>query len=281
MSVRQRSGPYRAARPKRQRRLFGLFGRVMNGLTTLRNVFARTCNGVAAREESGTGDKKQSDESRHVVLLQQIFGERIRWRVGTCAGALSTYPSGADVRTSPIVGGALANYASNPGHVAIQPERSHECMFHPGSCRALALRRTAETGCGLNSWRTAGAVTGRVRPEEDNRSRRRPDLQTSAMHVTEDLGKRRYAHEEPRLLSAFFALPQNWAARWVGPIWTVTKRAAASSAASVSLLRDCCATDLLPSHYSSGIGARQKARVEKQYALISARRREACSPICP
>jgi hypothetical protein len=48
------------------------------------------------------------------------------------------------------------------------------------------------------------------------------------------------------ILNAFFALPQNSTARRVGPIRTATKLAAAFSAASVSLLRDCCATDLLP-----------------------------------
>lgn len=47
----------------------------MDGLTALRNVFARTRNGVTAREESGTDDQKQSDESRHFVLLPQIFGD--------------------------------------------------------------------------------------------------------------------------------------------------------------------------------------------------------------
>ncbi|WP_158647011.1 hypothetical protein [Paraburkholderia azotifigens] len=83
------------------------------------------------------------------------------------------------------------------------------------------------------------------------------------------------------VLNAFFALPQNSTVRWVGPVWTATKPAAAFSAASVSLLRDCCATDLLPSHYSGGIGARQKARVFKQCALISARGCEAFSAIWP
>jgi hypothetical protein len=77
------------------------------------------------------------------------------------------------------------------------------------------------------------------------------------------------------ILNAFFAYPQNSAAPWVRPIWTAPKRAVAFSPASVSLLRDCCATDLLPSDYSSGNGARQKARVFKQCAPISARCREA------
>ncbi|WP_157721152.1 MULTISPECIES: hypothetical protein [Burkholderia] len=83
------------------------------------------------------------------------------------------------------------------------------------------------------------------------------------------------------IVSAFFALPHNSTARWVGRIWTATKLTAAFSAASVSLLRDCCATDLLPSHYSDGIDALQKARASKQCSLISPRCREAFSAIWP
>jgi hypothetical protein len=69
----------------------------MDGLTALRNVFARTRNGVAAREESGTSDQKQSDKSRHVVLLPQNV-----WRRNTVAsrnkrGRRAPVRSGADI----------------------------------------------------------------------------------------------------------------------------------------------------------------------------------------
>jgi hypothetical protein len=81
----------------------------MDGLTALRNVFARTRNGVAAREESGTGDQKQSDESRHVVLLSQISGGGRRLRAGTRVGAVHLSGPARTLRMSIIVGETSAN----------------------------------------------------------------------------------------------------------------------------------------------------------------------------
>jgi hypothetical protein len=46
----------------------------MDGLAAFRYVVARSRNSVAAREESGTGDQKQSDESCHAVLLPKVPG---------------------------------------------------------------------------------------------------------------------------------------------------------------------------------------------------------------
>jgi hypothetical protein len=46
----------------------------MDGLAAFRYVLARARNGVAAREERGSGDQKQGDESRHVVPLRLIPG---------------------------------------------------------------------------------------------------------------------------------------------------------------------------------------------------------------
>jgi hypothetical protein len=46
----------------------------MDGLAAFRYVVARASNSVAAREESGAGDQKQSDESCHAVLLRKVPG---------------------------------------------------------------------------------------------------------------------------------------------------------------------------------------------------------------
>jgi hypothetical protein len=54
------------------RRLFGVLGGIVNGLTAFRYVLARARNSVAAREKSGTGDHKQNDESHHGVLLRNV-----------------------------------------------------------------------------------------------------------------------------------------------------------------------------------------------------------------
>jgi hypothetical protein len=54
------------------RRLFGVLGGVVNGLTAFRYVLARARNSVAAREKRGTGDHKQNDESHHGVLLRNV-----------------------------------------------------------------------------------------------------------------------------------------------------------------------------------------------------------------
>lgn len=62
------------------------------------------------------------------------------------------------------------------------------------------------------------------------------------------------------ILNAFFAFPQNSAVPCGRPGWTAAKRETAFSAALASLLRDCCAIDLLPSHYSGCISERLKTR---------------------
>lgn len=120
------------------------------------------------------------------------------WRRNTVAsrnmrGRRAPIRSGADIRTSLIVGESPPTTRRIRARFAIPPELSHECVLHLGRCREMALERTAAVGLSLS--RTAGTATDRIRPEEDNRSRRHPDLQTSAMHVTKDPGKRRYAHE--------------------------------------------------------------------------------------
>lgn len=51
------------------RRLFGLLGRAIDGLAAFRYVLAHARDGVAAREERGSADQKQSDESCHVVAF--------------------------------------------------------------------------------------------------------------------------------------------------------------------------------------------------------------------
>lgn len=45
----------------------------MDGLAAFRYVLAGARNGVAAREERGSGGQKQSDESRHVVPLGRFL----------------------------------------------------------------------------------------------------------------------------------------------------------------------------------------------------------------
>lgn len=45
----------------------------MDGLAAPGNILARARNGVAAREQSGTGDQKQSNELHHVVLLSLLW----------------------------------------------------------------------------------------------------------------------------------------------------------------------------------------------------------------
>jgi hypothetical protein len=69
----------------------------MNGLAAFREVLARARNGVAAREERGSGDQNQSDESRHVFPLWQIPGagsgdepdtQGYRGLIGASTGAL-------------------------------------------------------------------------------------------------------------------------------------------------------------------------------------------------
>ena len=45
----------------------------MDGLAAFRYVLARARNSVAAREESGTGDQKQNDESCHAVPLRKVL----------------------------------------------------------------------------------------------------------------------------------------------------------------------------------------------------------------
>ena len=44
----------------------------MDGLAAFRYVVACARNSVTAREESGTGDQKQSDDSYHVVPLRKV-----------------------------------------------------------------------------------------------------------------------------------------------------------------------------------------------------------------
>lgn len=76
----------RTAGEWRQRRLFGLLGRVMDGLAAFRYVLARARNGVAAREERGGDDQKQSDESHHVVPFDRFLAPAAvasRIRMGT------------------------------------------------------------------------------------------------------------------------------------------------------------------------------------------------------